>query len=325
MAVAYLPQEAEIVGRSGGEAARARPTILSSTPTCFCSTSRRTISTSPGSSSWSGSSIVTEARSWSCRTPRAARGDDADHRVRAETRTVRVRRRVERVRGGAALARASGTKPSTAATSTNGPESASRLSRCGSGRSAATARAGRRRRRRTSPSASTRCSHRSSGSRSRGILGDSSLALVPGRRSGDVVARLEGAVVERGRFTLGPIDLEVRSGDRLVVLGRNGAGKTTLLRALLGELRWRGPALDRTGVVLGDLPQGGGVFSGERSLLDLPRGVGPGRGRGANAPREVRARRRSRPTACALSLAGRAEPCDTRAPGRARRERARPR
>ena len=96
------------------------------------------------------------------------------------------------------------------------------------------------------------------------------LALVPGRRSGDVVARLEGAVVERGRFTLGPIDLEVRSGDRLVVLGRNGAGKTTLLRALLGELplaagrRWIGP-----GVVLGDLPQGGGVPSGERSLLDL--------------------------------------------------------
>ena len=62
------------------------------------------------------------------------------------------------------------------------------------------------------------------------------LALVPSRRSGDVVARLEGAVVERGRFTLGPIDLEIRSGDRLVVLGRNGAGKTTLLRALLGEL-----------------------------------------------------------------------------------------
>ena len=95
------------------------------------------------------------------------------------------------------------------------------------------------------------------------------LALVPGRRSGDVVARLEGAVVERGRFTLGPIDLEVRSGDRLVVLGRNGAGRTTLLRALLGELplaagrRWIGP-----GVVLGDLPQGG-ACSRERSLLDL--------------------------------------------------------
>ena len=96
------------------------------------------------------------------------------------------------------------------------------------------------------------------------------LALTPARRGGDIVARLEGAVVERGGFTLGPIDLELRNGDRLVVLGRNGAGKTTLLRALLGELplaegrRWVGP-----GVVLGDLPQGGGIFSGERSLLDL--------------------------------------------------------
>jgi ATPase subunit of ABC transporter with duplicated ATPase domains len=77
-------------------------------------------------------------------------------------------------------------------------------------------------------------------------------------------------VIEREGFTLGPIDLDLRNGDRLLVLGRNGAGKTTLLQALLGELplaegrRWVGP-----GVVLGELPQGGGVFSGERPLLDL--------------------------------------------------------
>jgi len=96
------------------------------------------------------------------------------------------------------------------------------------------------------------------------------LALAPTRRAGDVVARLEGAVIDREGFTIGPIDLELRNGDRLVVLGRNGAGKTTLLQALLGELpltegrRWVGP-----GVVLGELPQGGGVFSGEGSLLDL--------------------------------------------------------
>ena len=96
------------------------------------------------------------------------------------------------------------------------------------------------------------------------------LALTPARRGGDIVARLERAVVEREGFRLGPIDLELRNGDRLVVLGRNGVGKTTLLRALLGELplaagtRWVGP-----GVVLGDLPQGGGIFSGKRSLLDL--------------------------------------------------------
>ena len=94
------------------------------------------------------------------------------------------------------------------------------------------------------------------------------LELEPVRRAGDVVARLEQAVVERGAFRLGPVDLEIRNRDRLAVLGRNGTGKTTLLQALLGQLplasgrRWVGP-----GVVLGALPQGAGPFAGDRSLL----------------------------------------------------------
>src|SRR5206468_2230693 len=56
------------------------------------------------------------------------------------------------------------------------------------------------------------------------------------RRSGDVVARLEGAVVERGSFRLGPVDLAVGWRDRIAIVGPNGSGKTTLLRAVLGEL-----------------------------------------------------------------------------------------
>ena len=94
------------------------------------------------------------------------------------------------------------------------------------------------------------------------------LELEPGRRSGDVVARLEGAVVERVSFRLGPIDLDVRWRDRIAVLGPNGSGKTTLLHALLGEAplaegrRWIGP-----GVVLGELPQGLGRFAGHEPLL----------------------------------------------------------
>ncbi|MGY6501951.1 MAG: ABC-F family ATP-binding cassette domain-containing protein [Acidimicrobiales bacterium] len=82
------------------------------------------------------------------------------------------------------------------------------------------------------------------------------LRLDAATRSGDVVARLDGAVMRRGSFTLGPVDVELRWQDRLAVLGPNGCGKSTLLAALLGahELaageRWLGP-----GVVVGELDQ----------------------------------------------------------------------
>ncbi len=46
-----------------------------------------------------------------------------------------------------------------------------------------------------------------------------------------------------GRRIIGPIDLEVRAAERLVVVGPNGAGKTTLLRLLAGLLRPDGGTL----------------------------------------------------------------------------------
>jgi ATPase subunit of ABC transporter with duplicated ATPase domains len=82
------------------------------------------------------------------------------------------------------------------------------------------------------------------------------LSLAPERRSGEIVVRLEGAVVERGSFQLGPLDLELGWGDRLAIVGPNGSGKTTLLDVILGRValaagrRWVGP-----GVVLGELSQ----------------------------------------------------------------------
>ncbi|MET0920808.1 MAG: ATP-binding cassette domain-containing protein, partial [Acidimicrobiia bacterium] len=88
-------------------------------------------------------------------------------------------------------------------------------------------------------------------------------------RSGDVVMRLEHAVVERGDFRLGPIDVEVGWAERLAIVGPNGSGKTTLLRAMLGDLelsegtRWIGP-----GVVVGEMDQARMVFDVEGSLLD---------------------------------------------------------
>ncbi|MEM9889326.1 MAG: ABC-F family ATP-binding cassette domain-containing protein [Actinomycetota bacterium] len=53
-------------------------------------------------------------------------------------------------------------------------------------------------------------------------------------RAGDRVADLHEAVVDRGRFRLGPITLDLGAGERLVVVGGNGAGKTTLVRSLFG-------------------------------------------------------------------------------------------
>jgi ATPase subunit of ABC transporter with duplicated ATPase domains len=88
-------------------------------------------------------------------------------------------------------------------------------------------------------------------------------------RSGDVVARLSGAVIERGSFRLGPVDLEIGAGERIALLGPNGSGKSTLLGALLGRFplasgdRWFGP-----GVVVGELDQGRGAFlDGDGALL----------------------------------------------------------
>ena len=72
-------------------------------------------------------------------------------------------------------------------------------------------------------------------------------------RSGSVVATLRGAVVRRGTFQLGPLDLQVDAGDRIGVTGRNGSGKTTLLGALLG----------RTPLDDGDGGLGSGVALGE--------------------------------------------------------------
>jgi ATPase subunit of ABC transporter with duplicated ATPase domains len=96
------------------------------------------------------------------------------------------------------------------------------------------------------------------------------LSLAPAARSGEVVVRLEEAVVERGSFRLGPLDLAVGWGDRVAIAGSNGSGKTTLLDALLGRLplaggtRWLGP-----GVVLGELEQDRAALTGPQTLLEI--------------------------------------------------------
>ncbi|HEY3140201.1 MAG TPA: ABC-F family ATP-binding cassette domain-containing protein [Acidimicrobiales bacterium] len=98
---------------------------------------------------------------------------------------------------------------------------------------------------------------------------DLRLQIADAGRSGDRVAGLADAVVERGEFRLGPVSLDVRWADRLAIVGPNGSGKTTLLAALLGRIpltageRWLGP-----GVVVGEISQGRDEFAGAATLLD---------------------------------------------------------
>ncbi|HEY7017347.1 MAG TPA: ABC-F family ATP-binding cassette domain-containing protein [Gaiellaceae bacterium] len=89
------------------------------------------------------------------------------------------------------------------------------------------------------------------------------LELAPAPPVG-LLVELHGAVVERRGFTLGPLDVELHSGDRLAVVGRNGSGKTTLLRALLGDLPLaRGTRRIGPAAVFGELDQARTAFTGE--------------------------------------------------------------
>ena len=94
------------------------------------------------------------------------------------------------------------------------------------------------------------------------------LRLRADARGPDVVARLSGAVVEREGFRLGPVDLELRRGDRLAIVGPNGSGKTTLLAALLGRVRLaRGERTLGPAIVPAELEQDRAAFAGEEALL----------------------------------------------------------
>jgi ATPase subunit of ABC transporter with duplicated ATPase domains len=62
------------------------------------------------------------------------------------------------------------------------------------------------------------------------------LTLEAAERAGDRILTLSSAIAERGDFRLGPLDVDLRPGERVSVVGRNGSGKSTLLGMLLGEV-----------------------------------------------------------------------------------------
>ncbi|MEV2239118.1 ABC-F family ATP-binding cassette domain-containing protein [Micromonospora sp. NPDC049891] len=95
-------------------------------------------------------------------------------------------------------------------------------------------------------------------------------------RAGAVVATLRDAVVRRGDFTLGPVNLQIDWADRVAVTGANGSGKSTLLAALLGRLPLdAGQAALGPGVVVGEVDQARGLFLGDVPLLDAFRAAVP--------------------------------------------------
>jgi energy-coupling factor transporter ATP-binding protein EcfA2 len=58
--------------------------------------------------------------------------------------------------------------------------------------------------------------------------------------SGELALSGRGLIVRRGSFELGPLDMDIFSGERLAILGPNGAGKSSIALALAGLLPFEG-------------------------------------------------------------------------------------
>ncbi|WP_028279370.1 ribosomal protection-like ABC-F family protein [Arthrobacter sp. H5] len=100
-------------------------------------------------------------------------------------------------------------------------------------------------------------------------------------RSSAVVATLNQASVRLGRFTLGPVSLQVNAGERIGITGPNGAGKSTLLKLLLGDLvPDDGAASLGASVAVGEIDQARRRFDESEPLGDAFESLVPSLNRG---------------------------------------------
>ncbi|MEV4419712.1 ATP-binding cassette domain-containing protein [Patulibacter sp. NPDC049589] len=119
------------------------------------------------------------------------------------------------------------------------------------------------------------------------------LALTAAEQRTPWAVALDGAVLERGTFRIGPVDLEVAHGERLLLSGRNGSGKSTLLAGLAGTLApVAGSRLVAPGAVVATLGQARRALLGDDPVLTAldpdataAVAVAAGRPSGASAPR----------------------------------------
>ena len=96
-------------------------------------------------------------------------------------------------------------------------------------------------------------------------------------RSGQDVLTVNGLSVGYGeRTVLHDVDLHLRYGDRVALIGSNGSGKTTLLRCITGELTpWAGEVRLGRGVRLGYMAQEQETLDFAATPLQLIRDAAP--------------------------------------------------
>jgi ATPase subunit of ABC transporter with duplicated ATPase domains len=98
------------------------------------------------------------------------------------------------------------------------------------------------------------------------------LELSTGERRGGHVVSLERAVLRRGEWQLGPIDLALAHGDRVLLAGPNGSGKSTLLAALAGHVALEsGARRVAASAVIAELGQARDALLEDAPLADVVR------------------------------------------------------